>query len=71
MIKICVTKTSNLNFEDVKEYENLEACVNELLTQDLFGNSTPELVISKPCDYMSKEANNCDYVVEIYDTWRE
>jgi len=71
MVKICITKTSNLDFEEIKEYENLEACVNNLLKQGLFKNTTPELVISKPQDYMSKESADCDYVVEIYDTWRE
>ena len=71
MVKICITKTSDWNFFDVKEYENLEACVNELLALDLFGHNSPALVISKPDDCTPKEATDCDYEVEIYDTWRE
>lgn len=71
MVKICITKTSDWNYASVKEYENLEACVNELLAQDLFNHNSPQLVISNPDDCSPKEADDCDYVVEIYDTWRE
>lgn len=66
MIKICITKTSDRSYHNIKEYESLEACVNELLPQ-----KSPELVVSKPDDLTPEEASDCGYVVEIYDTWRE
>lgn len=71
MVRICITKTSDWTYVSVKEYESLEACVNEFLVPDLFGNFNPELVISRPDDCAPREASDCDYVVEIYDTWRE
>ena len=71
MVRICITKTSDWNFAYVEEYESLEACVNKLLASGLFGHKSPELVISKPDDCTPKEATDCDYEIEIYDTWRE
>ena len=71
MVRIYITKTSDWNYRNVKDYENLEACVNELLASDAFHDSSPELVISKPDDCVPKEADDCDYEVEIYNTWRE
>lgn len=71
MVRIYIRKTSDWNFGYIHEYENLETCVNELLALDLYGNNSPELVISKPDDCSPKEADDCDYEVEIYDTWRE
>lgn len=70
-IKCFIERTSSLNWHDVRNYNNLEDCVNDLLDHENYGNGSPELVISKPRKYMVEEAQSCDYCVEIYDTWRE
>lgn len=70
-VKILITKTSSWNYEEVKEYENLESCVDELLSRhELYGNNTPEVVVCKKRPWL-KDEPDVDYVVEIYDTWRE
>ena len=72
-LKILVTKSSKWRWQEIRNYSSLEECVEELLSGDYFINNAPELVISKPGDWMPEGKRNCDcdYVVEIYDTWRE
>ena len=70
-MKICVTRTSDGSYQEIKEYDNLDQCVEELLTYELYGRYAPEVVVSKPADWKSASVKECDYVVEIYDTWRE
>lgn len=70
-IKVYISKASNWSFCEIRNYNSLEECVEELLSGDYYFNNSPELVISKPEDWMSNKAKECDYVVEIYDTWRE
>ncbi len=70
-MKILITKSSDWDYEEVKEYENLESCVEELLSRDeLYHNNTPEVVVYKKRPWLEYE-QDVDYVVEIYDTWRE
>ena len=70
-MKILITKTSDWDHEEIKEYENLESCVEELLSQDeLYYNNTPEVVVYKKRPWPKYE-QDVDYIVEIYDTWRE
>lgn len=70
-MKILITKTSEWKYEEVKEYENLESCVDELLSRnELFGNNAPEVVACKKRPWLENEPD-VDYIVEIYDTWRE
>ena len=70
-MKILITKTSEWKYEEVKEYENLESCVDELLSRnELFGNNAPEVVVCKKRPWLENEPD-VDYIVEIYDTWRE
>ena len=45
------------------ETKNLSPC-KQLGLIFLFLRETPE-------DWMSKKAKECDYTIEIYDTWRE
>ena len=70
-MKICVTRTSDFDYEEIKEYDNLEQCIKELLNPELYGRTTPEVVVSKPANWHPASVRECDYVVEIYDTWRE
>ena len=68
-MKFFVTRSSKwLRDGEVREYDNLEVCLETLFNTEDFGGSEPELIISKPDDLKSKE---CDYEIEIYDTWRE
>ena len=69
-MKILIEKTSDRNFKYIQEYNSLEDCVNELLDSK-FIDISPELVVSRPDKWNSDEEQECQYVVEIYDTWRE
>ena len=64
-MRVLVKKTSESSFKEIREYENLEECVDTLFENECFGSFTPEIVISE-ADYL-----DCKYLVEIYDTWRE
>jgi len=75
-MKILITKTSDRNYSELKEYDSLERCVEECLNLNDDSNDIPEVVISRPKDYGNWYKGNteilqCDYIVEIYDTWRE
>lgn len=75
-MKVFVTKSSKSLIDgEVREYKNLEECVNTLLEKENYGRFSPELVIGKPETLerfmCTEEAKDCKYVVEIYDTWRE
>ena len=76
-MKILLKKTSEYSFSEIREYKDLEEAVNALLSdRSAFEqNSDPlELIISKPYEKWYKaddEALTCDYVIEIYDGWRE
>ena len=70
-MKICITRTSDYEYEEIKEYKSLDECVKELLNPDLYQKFAPEVVVSRPRDWYPPKINECEYVVEIYDTWRE
>lgn len=71
-MKAYVFKTSEYSKKgEVKEYKNLEDCVDDLLANEDFHGYEPELVVSKPNSITSEIGRSCDYEVEIYDTWRE
>ena len=77
-MKILVRKTSEYSFSEIREYKDLEEAVNALLSDRSafeYHNSDPlELIISKPYEGHYKagdKALTCDYVIEIYDDWRE
>ena len=76
MIKVYVIKTSQFTKKngEIREYENLEECVNDLLKKENFGDFADdplELVVSRPCAALSDVSGSSDYIVEIYDDWRE
>ena len=70
-MKICVYKTSNILHEDIREFSSLEEAVNTLFKDKTFGDCIPELIISKPREYSSTIAKNCDFIIELYDDYRE
>lgn len=60
-IRIHLYRTSDLFTEkeaEIREYENLDACVKTLLAEWDY-----PLIIS--------ESDDCDYTIEIYDDYRE
>lgn len=71
MIKVCVTKTSNWQSAEVRKYKDMEECVEKLLSNENFYGFEPSVVVSRPNNCIPKEMRDCDYVVEIYDGWRE
>lgn len=68
-MKFSITKTSERGFpNEIVERESLEQVINECLDPKFYHGSTPEVVVSRP---ESWEESDCDYVIEIYDDWRE
>lgn len=65
-MKVWVTKTSDWRYGKMVEYESLKDCIDTL-----FETEKHNLVISKVPDWYPDEAKQCEYKVEIYDTWRE
>lgn len=69
---VFVTRSSGWSSEgEIREYKDLDECVETLLKTEDFGKFAPELIISRPDDLLPERAKSCDYEVEIYDTWRE
>ena len=68
-MKFSITKTSDFwQHKEIVERESLEQVVNECLDPKFYYGSTPEVIISRPETW---EESECDYVIEIYDDWRE
>lgn len=66
-MKVWVTKTSDFRYGKMAEYESLKDCIDTL-----FEIERNDLVISKIPDWYPDEVKQqCEYKVEIYDTWRE
>ena len=74
-MKILITKTSNSGYRKLRDYESLEECVNNILNSDAWQGSDswyPEVIVSRPSEsWMLNEGIQCDYILEIYDTYRE
>ena len=70
-MKIQIKRTSDWEYKEIKEYDSLEQCIDEILSDpDLFRVFDAEVVVSKPDDRIYP-APDFSYVVEIYDTYRE
>ena len=73
-MKAFVHKTSGMRSKGrIMESENLETLCNSILDMQDFGGFTPELIISKPdMDHPYDEREKqCEWVIEIYDDYRE
>ena len=71
-MKFFVTRSSKWRKDgEVREYDNLDECIETLLNTEDFGSFEPELIISRPDDFYPEKSKECDYEIEIYDTWRE
>ena len=71
MIKVCVRKSSDWNYAEVRQYKDLEECVEKLLSTENFYGWEPSVVVYHTGDLTPKEMRDCDYEVEIYDSLRE
>lgn len=70
-MKVLLTKTSDYHYREIREIDNLEGFIDELLEED-FKYFTPEIIVSKPYQLDSDEIKRtCKYRIEIYDTYRE
>ena len=73
-MKAFVYKTSGVRSNGkIMESENLEKLCNLILDSQDFRGFAPEIVVSKPdmdclCDEREKQ---CDWIIEIYDDYRE
>jgi len=68
-MKILLNRTSDWKYQEIKKYDGLETCVDEILSNsELFPNRYPAVVVSK-CD--PKDFPDIKYAVEIYDDYRE
>lgn len=66
---------------EIAEFKNLEECCNHLMdTEDFSGTMDfrlPRLIISRPRDYKTHchnlpgDCSDCDYIIEVYNDWRE
>ena len=74
-MKMLIRKTSDDNYKKLREYKTLDDCINHILDSDAWQGSDswwPEVIVSRPSELeMLNEGIQCDYVVEIYDTYRE
>lgn len=64
-MKVMVTMSSGWNFNEIREYKDLDECCKTLLTTENFYGGKPELVVS------FTDSEECEYEVEIYNSWRE
>ena len=66
-MKCYIFRTSDFHDEgQLKEYDHLEDCINELKRE----TSEYEFIVSTKC-YRTQEIGDYDYEVEIYDDYRE
>ena len=71
-MKFFVTRSSERRKDgEVREYDNLDECIETLLNTEDFGSFEPGLIISRADDFYPEKLKECDYEIEIYDTWRE
>lgn len=80
MVKVKITNTSDrydVNFDEnacIKSYEHLEDCVRNVFANADFNGWNPSVIIM-PIDkndiYLSQQERECDFIVEIYDDYRE
>ena len=72
-MKVFVRKASDPWGEgQVKEYENLQDCIDTLLETADFGVFEPGVIVEKADDITKdKYGEACEYEVMIYDTWIE
>ena len=72
-MKVFIKKASD-SWEkwQVKEYENLQDCIDTLIETEDFGGFEPEVIVGK-ADDMTKDkcGTECEYEITIYDTWIE
>ena len=64
-MKVMVTMSCDWNFNEIREYKDLNECCKALLTTENFYGSKPELVVS------FTDNEECEYEVEIYNSYRE
>ena len=73
-MKAFVYKTSDMISEGkILESENLETLCNSILVLQDFRGFTPQIIVSKPDmdnPYDERE-KQCEWVIEIYDDYRE
>ena len=73
-MKAFVTKSSEFIYQgEIRESETLEMLCSSLLDTEDFNGFKEELVISKPdMDHpFDEREKECDWVIEIYDDYRE
>ena len=66
-MKIWVCRTSEYSGDGAKrDFKTLDECIKTLEKE----TGVDEYVVCRPLDWM-KGAKDCEWQVEIYDTWRE
>ena len=72
-MKIYVDKASDAwGKGKVKDYPDLQSCINELLETEDFGRFEPSIIVSKADDMTEDECGEkCEYKVTIYDDYIE
>lgn len=82
-MKILITKTSKWDFSKEVEFNHIEDCINYLLTSPINHKKTVDFVVTKLTEHdfpyptyddeneKIYNAGELDFVVEIYDAYRE
>lgn len=71
-MKVFVTYSSKWARDgEVREYESLETCVKTLLETEDYRKRKPHIIISMIDQLTPDFGQDCEYEIEIYDTWRE
>ena len=71
-MKVFVHKSSEWSENgEVREFESMKECVDTLLDSDVFVRFAPEIIISRINSITPDKGKDCDYDIELYDTWRE
>ena len=71
-MKVFVHKSSEMMEDgEVMEFADMKECVDTLLRSDAFVRFAPQLIICRPDILMPEKGKECEYEIELYNTWRE
>lgn len=62
MIRVRITRTSDYNWEADETFDDMDAAIEHCLRKDM------EIIIKRP---WQEEHKKFDYIIELYDDWRE
>ena len=70
-MKFAVTRTSNLNYEEIKEFKTLEELAGFLRELNNGKKVGAELILSDNLTFLTLDEDEYEIGLEIYDDYRE